>query len=166
MSAPNHPMDHGNQTSLAHINFFLQLIFVLYSNHICYTFIIKLLSLNNDSFAKQIHSSIEETTIFAHLLPMQRQYSCVKSQLCFSYYFSESALSTTTLCKTGNNIIELFYSSVRILEENRRAANHNGSFIHISNCFIQPSLNGGYKSIRELPIDIYPNIKVTPQYHK
>ena len=52
MSAPNHPMDHGNQTSLAHINFFLQLIFVLYSNHICYTFIIKLLSLNNDSFAK------------------------------------------------------------------------------------------------------------------
>jgi hypothetical protein len=67
---------------------------------------------------------------------------------------------------SGNNIIELFYSSVRILEENRRAANHNGSFIHISNCFIQPSLNGGYKSIRELPIDIYPNIKVTPQYHK
>ena len=51
------------------------------------------------------------------------------------------------LCKTGNNIIELFYSSIRILEENRRPANHNGSLIHISNCYIQPSLNGGYRSI-------------------
>jgi hypothetical protein len=34
--------------------FFLQLIFVLYSNHMCYTFSIMLLSLNNGSLAKQM----------------------------------------------------------------------------------------------------------------
>ena len=58
---------------------FLQLIFVLYSNYIYYTFIIMLLSLKNDSFAKQMHSSIGETTIFSYRQPMQRHPSCIKS---------------------------------------------------------------------------------------
>ena len=164
MTASNHRI---YQTSLTQIHLFLQLIFVLYSNHMCYTFIIMLLSLNNESLTKQMLCT-SEANRRPFLLIFNQCRDTPSCKIC-SWVFCTiylKSLFPPPHCKTGNNIIELFYSSVRILKENRRPANHNGSLIQISNCYIQPSWNGGYRSIPGLPMDIYPNIQVMPQYDK